>query len=234
MRPGSCCPLQGQIKTMTGCFSRYSKSPQFDTISPNFPWSIAPPACVIHRLFISFLLASLVLLSPPTALASEGIELIDANIEASDEGYRLASSFSVELSRTLEEALVRGVPLYFTLQVQVSRPRWYWFDEVAIKSTRTFRLSYNLLTERYRVSIDGNLHRNFSRMDDMLALLRRPGRWVIGDSNALARDGVYTVSVQFGLDVAQLPKPIQVSAMSNTEWRLSSGWSNFNYKAEGK
>ncbi len=189
---------------------------------------------MIHRLFISFSLALLVLLSPPTALAGEGIELVDANIEASDEGYRLASSFSVELSRTLEEALMRGVPLYFTLQVQVSRPRWYWFDEVAIKSTRTFRLSYNLLTERYRVSIDGNLHRNFSRLDDMLALLRRPGRWVIGDSSALTRDAVYTVAVQLGLDVSQLPKPIQVSAMSNDEWRLSSGWSNFNYKVEGK
>lgn len=219
---------------MTGCFTRYSKSPQFDTISSNFPRSIAPLDCVMHRLFISFLLALLVLLSPPSALAGEGIELVDASIEASDEGYRLASSFSVELSRTLEEALMRGVPLYFTLQVQVSRPRWYWFDDVAIKSSRTFRLSYNLLTERYRVSIDGNLHRNFSRMDDMLALLRRPGRWVIGESNALARDAAYTVSVQLGLDIAQLPKPIQVSAMSNNEWRLSSGWSNFNYKAEGK
>lgn len=189
---------------------------------------------MIHRILVSFFLALLVLLSPPTALASEGIELIKADIEASDEGYRLASSFSVELSRTLEEALMRGVPLYFTMQVQVSRPRWYWFDEAAINSTRTFRLSYNLLTERYRVSIDGNLHRTFSRLDEMLALLRRPGRWVIGDNNALTRDAVYNVSVQLGLDIAQLPKPIQVSAMSNNEWRLSSGWSNFNYRAEGK
>lgn len=173
-------------------------------------------------------------MSPATVLAGEGIEFIDANIEASDEGYRLSSSFSVELSRTLEEALMRGVPLYFTLQVQVSRPRWYWFDEVAIKSTRTFRLSYNLLTERYRVSIDGNLHRNFSRLDDMMALLRRPGRWVIADSNVLQRDAVYNVAVQLGLDIGQLPKPIQVSAISNNEWRLSSGWSYFTYRAEGR
>jgi hypothetical protein len=175
------------------------------------------------------------MLMPPTsATAGEGIEVINASMEASDEGYRLSSSFSVELSRTLEEALMRGVPLYFTLQVQVSRSRWYWFDEVAIKSSRTFRLSYNLLTERYRASIDGSLHRNFSRLDDMLALLRRPGRWVIADQNALNRDAVYTVSVQLGLDIGQLPKPIQVSAISNNEWRLSSGWSQFNYKAEGK
>lgn len=189
---------------------------------------------MIRRLLLSFCLTWLLSLSPATALAVEGIEFIDANIEASDEGYLLTSSFSVELSRTLEEALMRGVPLYFTLQVQLSRPRWYWFDEVAIKSTRTFRLSYNLLTERYRASIDGNLHRSFSRLDDMLALLRRPGRWIIADSNALRRDAVYNVSVQLGLDIGQLPKPIQVSAISNNEWRLSSGWSYFTYKAEGK
>jgi len=170
----------------------------------------------------------------PLAQANDGIEFIDAALQSTEDGYVLSSNFSVELTHPLEDALMRGIPLYFKLQLEVSRPRWYWFDEVAIKSTRTFRLSYNLLTERYRVSIDGNLHRNFSRLDDMLALLRRPGRWVIGDSNALTRDAVYTVSVQFGLDISQLPKPIQVSAMSNNEWRLSSGWSNFNYKAEGK
>jgi hypothetical protein len=57
---------------------------------------------------------------------------------------------------------------------------------------------------------------------------------VIADNNALQRDAVYNVSVQFGLDIGQLPKPIQVSAFSNSEWRLSSGWSQFNYKAESK
>ena len=34
------------------------------------------------------------------------------------------------------------------------------------------------------------------------------------------------------LDVAQLPKPFQVNALNNNDWRLSSDWIEFNYKPE--
>jgi hypothetical protein len=180
------------------------------------------------------MLAALLFVVPAASHAAEAIEVQDARLQASPDGWLLSADFAMILPARLEDAVNRGVALQFLVEFELTRPRWYWFDEVAIKSTRTFRLSYNLLTERYRASIDGNLHRNFSRLDDMLALLRRPGRWVIADNNALQRDAVYNVSVQFGLDIGQLPKPIQVSAFSNSEWRLSSGWSQFNYKAESK
>lgn len=219
---------------MTGFSTRYSKSHRFDTIGSFFPTGIVPPACVILRLFIAFCLSSLLACAPSGARAAEGIELVDAQLEATDDGYRLSSTFTVELTRSLEDALMRGVPLYFNLQVEVSRSRWYWFDEVAVKASRSIRLSYNLLTQQYRASIDGSLHRNFSRLDDMLALLRRPGRWMIADSAALQRDATYTVSVQMSLDTSQLPKPIQVSAMGSGDWRLSSGWTRFPFRADGR
>lgn len=158
--------------------------------------------------------------------------MLEASLEATDEGYRLSSQFSVELTRSLEDALMRGVPLYFNLQVEMSRARWYWFDEVAVKTTRKIRLSYNLLTQQYRASIDGSLHRNFTRLDDMLSLLRRPGRWLIAEPSALERDATYTVAVQLALDVSQLPKPIQVSAMGSGDWRMSSGWNRFTFRTE--
>ena len=166
--------------------------------------------------------------------ASEGIEFVSASVETTDEGYRLASSFSVELTHALEDALMRGVPLYFTLQVEVSRPRWYWFDEVSIKSSRTIRLSYNVLTQQYRASVNGSLHQNFAKLEDMLGLLRRPSRWVIADHAALRRDVSYTVAVQLAMDVSLLPKTIQVSALGSGEWRISSGWNRFNYRTDGK
>ena len=71
---------------------------------------------------------------------------------------------------------MRGVPLYFTTQVEISRPRWYWFDETAVSATRTVRISYNVLTRQYRAAIDGSLYRNFAKLEEVLALLRRPGR----------------------------------------------------------
>ncbi len=189
---------------------------------------------MILRLLLAYCLSSLLAFVPAGAQAAEGIELVEATLEATDDGYRLQSTFAVELTRSLEDALMRGVPLYFNLQVEVSRGRWYWFDEVAVKATRRIRLSYNLLTQQYRVSVDGSLHRNFSRLDELLALLRRPGRWIIADNAALQRDGVYTVGVQMSLDVSQLPKPIQVSAMSSGDWRMSSGWTRFTFRNDSR
>lgn len=176
----------------------------------------------------------LLALSPLATRAADGIEFTQASLESTEDGYRLTTAFSFELTHALEDALMRGVPLYFTTQVVISRPRWYWFDDTAVSATRTVRISYNLLTRQYRASIDGNLHRNFTRLEDMLALLRRPGRWIIADQSALSAGVVYTVSVQMGLDIAQLPKPIQVSAISSGDWKLSSGWKNFSFRSEAK
>lgn len=195
-----------------------------------FPGGSTPVPRVIHRFLLGLLLTVLVACAPAWVQAAEGIEFNSASLEATDEGYKLSSDFSVDLTRSLEDALTRGVPLYFMLQVEVSRPRWYWFDEVAIKATRKIRLSYNVLTQQYRASVDGSLHRNFTRLDDMLALLRRPGRWLVADLAALQKDASYTVAVQLSLDVSALPKPIQVSALGNGDWRMSSGWSRFTYE----
>ena len=183
----------------------------------------------LSGLSLSLLLAIVLSAAPAISYAAEGIEFNSASIEATDEGYKLSSSFSVELTRSLEDALMRGVPLYFVLQLEVSRPRWYWFDEVAIRASRKIRLSYNVLTQQYRASVDGSLHRNFSRLDDMLALLRHPGRWLVADPGALQKDTSYTVALQLSLDVSALPKPIQVSALGNGDWRISSGWTRFSY-----
>lgn len=168
------------------------------------------------------------------ALAADGIEFIDATFEATDEGYLLSTNYSVDLTHALEDALSRGIPLHFKLQLEVSRPRWYWLDDVAIKTSRNIRVSYNVLTRQYRASVDGNLYRSFSRFDDLLALLRHPGRWLVAEPGALKPDASYTVAVQFSLDVSQLPKLIQVNALGSGDWRMSSGWTRFNYKTEPK
>ncbi len=188
----------------------------------------------IRRLLLAICVLMLAALVTPPAKANDGIEFSDAALQLTEEGYVLSSNFSVDLTHPLEDALMRGIPLYFKLQLEVSRPRWYWFDDVAIRASRSLRLSYNVLTRQYRASIDGSLHRNFSRLDDMLALLRHTGRWLVAEPGALKPDASYSVAVQLSLDVAQLPKPIQVTALGSGEWRMSSGWARFAYKNEAK
>ncbi|EJN00293.1 DUF4390 domain-containing protein [Herbaspirillum sp. YR522] len=160
------------------------------------------------------------------------ITVDQASIEASNPGYRLSLAFSFELNRGLEDALTRGVPLYFTTEVQMTRHRWYWFDETSVSASRTVRISYNVLTRQYHTAISGQLQQSFSTLEDAMALVRRPPRWLIIDGNTLKPGDPYTVGVRMRLDVAQLPKPFQINALNNSDWRLSSDWIEFTYKAE--
>lgn len=191
-----------------------------------------------HRIlkFITAWLVAALLLSPAfvpaSAHAAEGVDITRAELESTDEGYKLALAFSFELTRSLEDAVTRGIPLYFTTEVQITRPRWYWFDEKSVSTAQTIRISYNVLTHQYHASISGRLQQSFNTLDDALSLVRRPNRWVIAEKGTLKRGEVYDVAVRMGLDVARLPKPFQVHALNSSDWRFSSDWTQFTFRAE--
>ncbi|WP_016836071.1 DUF4390 domain-containing protein [Herbaspirillum lusitanum] len=177
-------------------------------------------------------LLALALLFCQTCIQAAEIDVTHASLEATDDGYRLSTSYAFELNRSLEDALVRGVPLYFTTDVQLTRRRWYWFDEVSISVSRTVRLSYNVLTRQYHASTSGQLQQSFSSLEDAMSLIRRPPRWNIADKNTLKSGDIYNVGLRMRLDVAQLPKPFQINALNNSDWRLSSDWKEFTFKVE--
>jgi hypothetical protein len=164
--------------------------------------------------------------------AADGIEIDQAHLEDTDEGYKLVANFSFELNRGLEDAITHGVPLYFTTEVMLMRPRWYWFDEKAVNTSQTTRISYNVLTRQYTAAVRGSLQQNFSTLQEALALVRRPNRWLVAEHGDLSRGATYKVSVRMRLDVAQLSKPFQVNALNNSDWRLASDWKTFTFKPE--
>lgn len=168
------------------------------------------------------------------AQAADAVEIVQAHLEGSDEGYKLSATFALQLNPGLEDAIARGIPLYFTTEVEITRPRWYWFDEKAISESQTVRISYNLLTRQYRAVVGGSLQQNFSSLEDLMTMIRRPSRWLVAPKGTLKPGQTYNVAVHMGLDVAQLPKPFQVHALNSSEWRLSSEWKNFLFQAEGK
>ena len=164
--------------------------------------------------------------------AADGIEIVQAHLESSDEGYRLSATFNLDLNHNLEEALLRGIPLHFTTDVEMWRPRWYWFDETTLATSHTIRIEYNVLTRQYRGSIAGSVQQNFATFDDAMSLVRRPSRWIVAERGTLKLGETYTVSTRMRLNLEYLPKPFQVNALNNSDWRLSSDWRNFYFKAE--
>lgn len=177
------------------------------------------------------LVVALLLALHAAAVGAAGVAMRDVRLDHTEEGYQLSTDIAVTLSPRLAEAVTRGVALYFVLEFEISRPRWYWFDEEVIERVQTYRLSYYALTRQYRVST-GALHQSFDSLDEALRLIGRLHSWPIVDSNRLKLGESYIASLRLRLDVTQLPKPFQLSAMSNRDWTLESDWQRWGFTAQ--
>jgi hypothetical protein len=167
-----------------------------------------------------------------TAQAADGIDITRAAIEASDDGYRLNSIYSFDLNTGLEQAVQRGMKLHFTTEIELTRPRWWWTDDKAVLMRRTVALEYDVLNRSYHVTVPGSLGQNADTLDEALFLIRRPSRWLIAKKGDLKPGETYDVTLRMYMDPAYLPKPLQVDAFNNADWRLASHKKTFTYRAE--
>ncbi len=154
---------------------------------------------------------------------ADGIVAQTAELEAGEEGYFLNAAFTVQLTPTLEGALLKGIPLYFVTSFELVRPRWYWLDELIAANEHQTKLSYNALTRQYRLS-SGTLYQNLDSLETALSVLGRVRNRAVADRGALRKGAEYNAAVRMRLDVSQLPKPLQVSAITSREWSIESEW----------
>ena len=154
---------------------------------------------------------------------AEGIEVRNAALVAGEEGYFLEADFEIALNPTLEEALNKGVPLYFLLEFEVIRPRWYWLNEKVLNNQQQYRLAYNALTRQYRLGL-GSLFQNFGSLSETLDFLSRVRRRQVLEPGTLSKGTTYVAGVRMRLDVSQLPKPFQLNALASRDWNFGSEW----------
>jgi hypothetical protein len=165
------------------------------------------------------LLVALALLLPRHAQA-ESVELSTFTVVRAEEGVLLSFTANFELPRSVEDALVRGVPLYFEAEASLFQSRWYWRDKRVARATRNWRLTYQPLTRMYRVS-SGGLNQNFETLAEALDLLRRASRWKIAEPGQLDDEARSYVEFGFRLDTSLLPRPMQIGIGGEAAWSLS-------------
>lgn len=146
-----------------------------------------------------------------------------AALVASGESYFLEAEFDITLTRTLEEALSKGVPLYFLLEYELNRERWYWFSDQIVNGQQQYRLSFNALTRQYRVAV-GALYENFVTLSEALRFLSKVRVGEVTGTDRLSKGASYTARVRLRLDNTRLPRPFQVSAVGSREWSVGSDW----------
>ncbi|WP_301100857.1 DUF4390 domain-containing protein [Propionivibrio sp.] len=183
------------------------------------------PCC--EKLFRSVFYGVIFLLAAHAVQATE-ISIRNLQLVASDEGYSLAADANINFNTRLEDTVNKGVVLYFTVDFELTRPRWYWLDEQIIRRSKTFQLSYHALTRQYRLST-GALHQSYGTLDEVLRAMSHLRNWQVLEKGEVKAEQIYVAGLRLRLDLTQMPKTFQVSALADKDWNLSSDWLRWSF-----
>ncbi|MGH8704339.1 MAG: DUF4390 domain-containing protein [Burkholderiales bacterium] len=180
---------------------------------------------------IALLKKLLIALACAAALAARAdeIEVREARLAPAEEGLVLAADFAFDFNPRLAEVVTNGVPLYFVVEFDLSRQRWWWFDEKVVSKRMQLRLSYHALSRQYRLST-GLLQQNYASLEEALNVLRRVRNWLVVDRSLALADAGYEGWVRMRLDTTLLPKPFQLSALTSRDLNLESAWKRFSFR----
>ena len=149
-----------------------------------------------------------------------------------DDGVYLSAIVQFELPPVVEDALSKGIALFFVVEADIYRDRWYWTDRRVASATRTIRLAFQPLTRRWRVNIvtglinnsaglRATLNQNYETLAEAMSAVQRLSRWRIADNPEIDVDSVHTLDFNFRLDLSQLPRPFQIGVAGQRDWSIS-------------
>ena len=156
----------------------------------------------------------------PVARAAEP-ELTTYDLVHNDDGLFLNYAVNLELSRSVDDALSKAVPLFFVAEAEVFRNRFYWRDQRVGYAVRRWRIVFQPLTSTYRVTFDGGLSQNYASRAEAFAAISRGARWKIAEAPQIEEGSRHYVEFSFRLDTSQLPRPMQIGICGQADWALS-------------
>lgn len=156
----------------------------------------------------------------PAAHANE-LELSSFDLALNDDGLFLGYSVNLELSRAVDDALSKAVPLFFVAEAQLFRNRFYWRDQRVGTAVRRWRIVYQPLTSTYRVTFDGGLSQNYATRPEAFDAISRSARWKIAEAAQIEEGSRHYVEFGYRLDTEQLPRPMQIGIGGQADWAMS-------------
>ena len=129
------------------------------------------------------------------AQAQNTTEILQYKVERFDDEVVVSAQIAFELPAVVEDALLKGIPVYFVIEADVMRERWYWYDKKIVSVGRHMRLAYQPLTRRWRINVTAGggkdvspglaLNQGFDTLGQALAAIKRVSRWKIADASEL-------------------------------------------------
>jgi len=167
----------------------------------------------------------------PVRAQTRPAEISSIRVARAGDAIVLSASVQFELSTAVEDALLKGVAMIFVAEADILRERWYWTNKKVVHAERHMRLAYQPLTRRWRLNVASGqitnaglglaLNQSFDTLPDALAAVQRLSRWKIAEVSDIDPEQRYLVEFRFGLDVFQLPRPLQIGTLGQTDWDIS-------------
>jgi hypothetical protein len=178
-----------------------------------------PRAQRVTAVWLTLMALCLALLGAPAARAGEP-ELAAFELVHNEEGLLLSYSVNMELSRSVDEALTKGVALFFVAEAEVFRSRFYWRDLRVARASRVWRIVYVPLTSTYKVTFLG-LSQSYNSKEEALAAISRAARWKIAEPAQIEEGSRHYVEFSFRLDTSLLPRPLQIGVGGQADWAIA-------------
>jgi Domain of unknown function (DUF4390) len=167
-------------------------------------------------------------LSAALPTAAQTISAESFRLQKSDEGVFVNATLRFDLPLAIEDALMKGIPVVFSVQTDVMKERWYWYDKVLTQAQRNMRLSYQPLTRRWRLqtysssgAADATLSQTHETLSSALSAIKSVHRLKVAEWSDLEIDKRYTLEFRFKLDTHQLPRLFQIGAGNASDWNMT-------------
>ena len=179
---------------------------------------------------LAIVLAGCLIAALPARAQTSVTEISQLRLERGEDGVLLSANVKFELPTVIDDALAKGIPMFFVAEAVLFRDRWYWYDKQVASVARHMRLSYQPLTRRWRLVVSptpiGNsglaLGQTFDTREEAMAAVQRISHWKVAETGDLDPEARYNVDFRFRLDVSQLPRPFQIGAVGHADWNIAA------------
>lgn len=180
---------------------------------------------IVSRLW---LLLSILVMTP---VWGQGVgEIAFLRVERVDDDVVLSAQMQFDLPPSVEEVAMKGIPITFTAEAEIYRERWYWFDKRITAAQRSYRLAYQTLSRRWRVTVGApagdlgaalSLNQSFDSLTEAMGYIKKISRWRVADATVLDAALKYRAEFRYRLDVSQLALPLQIGTLGQSDWNVT-------------
>ena len=93
-----------------------------------------------ERALLGLLACWMLVLAPQARAEAPVTEIAQLRLERSEDGILLSAYVKFELPPIIDDALDKGIPMFFVAEAVLYRDRWYWYDKRVAAAARHMRL----------------------------------------------------------------------------------------------